>query len=243
MAFTRTTLIDASPTGDSVKQAVLDLDADLTGAFAGLNQLLASLGGKISQGDYNQPQGVPRLDASAKIPSGLLPSLLAEGPIGMIAAFGMESLPAGCNWLPCDGAELTMADYPALYAAIGTSFGLAAEPSKFKLPDLRGYFLRGWDNNAHVDPDATSRSSGDAVGSTQSFDCQKHTHLVGLNGTCQAGGGFNTVNVGIRDGSGVFHTQDYTPQFTDAEKLDDYGVAGEETRPVNVAVLYCIKWR
>lgn len=41
MAYTRTTVIDASPSGDSVKQAVLDLDADLTSAFDGLNQLQA----------------------------------------------------------------------------------------------------------------------------------------------------------------------------------------------------------
>ncbi len=42
MAYTRTTTIDASPTGDTAKQAVLDLDTDLTGAFAGLNSLDAA---------------------------------------------------------------------------------------------------------------------------------------------------------------------------------------------------------
>jgi hypothetical protein len=39
MAYTRTTVIDSGPSGDSVKQAVLDLDTDLTGAFSGLNDL------------------------------------------------------------------------------------------------------------------------------------------------------------------------------------------------------------
>ena len=39
MAFTRTTTINSAPGGDSVKQAVLDLDTDLTGAFGHLNTL------------------------------------------------------------------------------------------------------------------------------------------------------------------------------------------------------------
>lgn len=37
MAFTRTTTINSAPGGDSTKQAVLDLDTDLTGAFGHLN--------------------------------------------------------------------------------------------------------------------------------------------------------------------------------------------------------------
>lgn len=39
MAFTRTTTINSAPGGDSTKQAVLDLDTDLTGAFGHLNTL------------------------------------------------------------------------------------------------------------------------------------------------------------------------------------------------------------
>lgn len=42
MAYTRSTTIDASPTGDTAKQAVLDLDTDLTAAFSGLNSLDAA---------------------------------------------------------------------------------------------------------------------------------------------------------------------------------------------------------
>jgi hypothetical protein len=37
MAYTRTTTVDAAPSGDTVKQAVLDVDTDLTGVFANLN--------------------------------------------------------------------------------------------------------------------------------------------------------------------------------------------------------------
>ncbi|WP_243438739.1 phage tail protein [Fundidesulfovibrio soli] len=248
MTFTRTTLIDASPSGDSVKQAVLDLDADLTGAFAGLNQLLASLGGKISQGDYNQPQGVPRLDASAKIPAGLLPSLLAEGPVGMIAAFGVQTLPSGSNWLECNGAELALAEYPALYAAIGTSFGFASDPAKFRLPDLRGTFLRGWDHNAHVDPDAASRTRGDTVGSSQADCMQKHCHPAGWERGEVGGGLERGLDPGTRT-AGVGWTHDFDQaQITTAELQagniwGGFAPTGLETRPKNTAVMFCIKWR
>ena len=42
MAYIRTSTIDPAPGGDSVKSAILDLDTDLTGAFAGLNAIDAA---------------------------------------------------------------------------------------------------------------------------------------------------------------------------------------------------------
>ena len=48
-----------------------------------------------------------------------------------------------------------------------------------KLPDLRGTFLRGWNNDRDSetgDPDAASRTGGDKVGSTQEDQVQSHKH-------------------------------------------------------------------
>ncbi|WP_243358607.1 phage tail protein [Fundidesulfovibrio terrae] len=248
MAYTRTTVIDASPSGDSVKQAVLDLDADLTGAFDGLNQIQAVLSLKINQSEYDQPSGVPRLDASGKIQAGQLPGTLADLPIGMIAPFGLETLPTGSNWLECNGSELSIADYQSLYAAIGNAFGLAASPSNFKLPDLRGQFLRGWDHGRGLDPDAAVRTGGDHVGSTQADIMKKHCHPIGgVVGT--AGGGTGVVDCQAWDngpynyGTTDFtHTTDKNVGSLDADPY--YGRArGNETRPVNTAVMYCVKWR
>lgn len=246
MAYTRTTVIDATPSGDSVKQAVLDLDADLTGAFDGLNQLQAGLALKINQSEYDQPSGVPRLDSAGKIQLSQL-STESDLPIGMIAAFGMETLPTDSNWLECDGSELPIADYQALYSAIGVSFGLPGIPSNFKLPDLRGEFLRGWDHGRGLDPDAAKRTGGDAVGSTQADVIKRHNHPMGANTGKTSGGEvvadpgtFNNVptprqNVYTID---MFVTYDVnTPSsFSNVPQ-------GLETRPVNTAVMYCIKWR
>lgn len=244
MAYTRTTIIDATPSGDSVKQAVLDLDADLTGAYDGLNQLQAALALKINQSEYDQPSGVPRLDTSGKIKASQLPGTAADLPIGMIAPFGMESLPVNTNWLECNGAELPIADYQALYGLIGNAFGLAQSPSNFKLPDLRGQFLRGWDHGRGKDPDAAVRSGGDHVGSTQTDAIKKHAHPVGAN-TGKAAGGESVFDPGSWGSYQHCYTGDYNR--SDAELTAD-GMFSScpravETRPNNVAVMYCIKWR
>jgi len=96
-------------------------------------------------------------------------------PYGTIIAYGGENAsdpPTG--WVYCDGSGLSSANYPNLYAAIGTSWG--GNSTTFLVPDLRGYFLRGVDDGAGVDPDAQTRlpststnggNSGDNVGSLQ----------------------------------------------------------------------------
>lgn len=56
-------------------------------------------------------------------------------PPGGIQMYGGTSAPAG--WLLCHGTAYQAADYPALYAVIGTTFG-ASGAGTFKVPDFRG---------------------------------------------------------------------------------------------------------
>ncbi len=242
MAFTRNTVIDASPSGDSVKQAVLDLDADLTAAYDGLNQLQGNLALKINLSDYDQPGGVPKLDATGKLKTSQLPDLQADLPIGLIIAYGAEALPANSNWLECDGSQVAIADYLDLYGVIGNAFGLA-DPGNFALPDLRGQFLRGWDHASGKDPDAATRSGGDHVGSSQIDTIKFHRHPLGAN-TGKATGGASVVDPGTWNDPVALNI------YTGAQDVDtkyptlmDEVPKDLETRPVNIAVLYCIKWR
>ncbi|GAB2866366.1 hypothetical protein GCM10027044_29500 [Hymenobacter ruber] len=54
--------------------------------------------------------------------------------IGMVKLLTGTAVPAG--WLRCDGRELPIADFPALFALLGTTYGGNGR-STFALPDMR----------------------------------------------------------------------------------------------------------
>ena len=67
----------------------------------------------------------------------------ARMPAGCVTAFaGSGTAPAG--WFICDGHEVSRAAYPALFAAIGVTYGDGDGSTTFNLPDFRGRFLRGY---------------------------------------------------------------------------------------------------
>ncbi|MBB5074403.1 hypothetical protein HNQ69_001545 [Bartonella callosciuri] len=70
-------------------------------------------------------------------------------PPGTIGVFGMQVLPEG--WLLCDGKAYLRSEYSALYEAIGTRWGGSDSWTKFHVPDLRGVFLRGVDDEREID--------------------------------------------------------------------------------------------
>ena len=61
--------------------------------------------------------------------------------VGFIKPYAGASVPTG--YLLCNGAAISRAQYPELFAAIGTTWGAGDGSSTFNVPDLRGYFLRG----------------------------------------------------------------------------------------------------
>jgi len=62
----------------------------------------------------------------------------AEGvPVGMIAIWAGTSVPV--NWLLCDGSAVPIATYPALWAAIGGSWGSTA--TTFTLPPASVFYM------------------------------------------------------------------------------------------------------
>lgn len=52
------------------------------------------------------------------------------------------------NWLPCDGRQLPINAYQALYAVIGMTYGGNIQQSVFNLPDLRGQAVVGYSPSA-----------------------------------------------------------------------------------------------
>lgn len=107
----------------------------------------------------------------------------ADAP-GTIKPFAgsVDKIPDG--WLLCDGSEIEKADKPDLFNAIGWRWGEGSNPDMFKLPDLRGVFLRGVNNDRNdefADPDLETRNpvgdgEKDDVGSYQIDAFQGHWH-------------------------------------------------------------------
>jgi len=142
-------------------------------------------------------------------------------PAGAVHFFAMNTAPTG--YLKANGATISRTTYATLFAAISTTFGSGDGSTTFNLPDLRGEFVRGWDDSRGVD-------SGRGFGSFQSQDIQSHNHFFttyqddyGQLSNDQSPPGFG------RDGGNVVA---WNTSFT----------GGTETRPRNIALLACIKF-
>lgn len=123
------------------------------------------------------------------------------------------SVPAG--YIKANGALVSRSAYAWLFGRIGATFGAGDGSTTFQLPDLRGEFLRGLDDGRGVD-------AARALGSAQSDDLKSHTHSIAVGGA--VGGSFTAVG---NPASDVRSTS---------------AVGGAETRPRNVAGLYCIAY-
>ena len=75
----------------------------------------------------------------------------AANPPGQMAPFAMTTAPTG--WLKANGAAVSRTTYAALFAAIGTTWGVGNGSTTFNLPDWRGKFVRGYDDGRGVDVD------------------------------------------------------------------------------------------
>jgi microcystin-dependent protein len=96
-------------------------------------------------------------------------------PPGLVAYWPNTSAPTG--YVELNGQELEITTYSDLYDQIGDMFGVATS-GYFKVPDVRGLFIRAQENAIPaVDTLASSRTGGNAVGSTQEGGVKAHTHL------------------------------------------------------------------
>lgn len=149
-------------------------------------------------------------------------------PTGVVLPFGGTSAPNG--FLIADGTAVSRTEYAALFAVIGTSFGIGDGSTTFNLPDLRGRFIRGVDGSAGNDPDSSGRTAtnggngGNNVGSIQPDAYKSHSHTLSSGDSGSYGG----PNVQSRGGS--------------ASTATTSGSGGTETRPKNIYMNYIIKY-
>ena len=148
---------------------------------------------------------------------------------GQVSFFAMNAAPNG--WIKANGATVSRSTYAALFAAIGTTFGAGDGSTNFVIPDLRGYFPRGWVDNGSVD-------SGRAFGSTQTDAFQGHKHSS--DGSSLYGTPFPGSTLATTGGGGNFVAMIVGNPTTDGSNGTPRTAA--ETRPSNVALLACIKF-
>jgi len=137
-------------------------------------------------------------------------------PAGAVQAFAMNSAPAG--WLAADGTAVSRSTYAALFSAIGTTYGAGDGSTTFALPDLRGYFVRGSGTNG-------DGAAAGTFGAKQSDDFKAHTHT--------------TTSGGSNGPMALFSGNGPAAQYLAGTASGSTG--GTETRPKNIAMLYCIK--
>ena len=158
---------------------------------------------------------------------------------GIVNFFASNVAPTG--WLKCNGTAVSRSNYAALFAVVGTAFGAGDGSTTFNVPDLRGEFLRGFDDGRGVDANRTfgsrqpgSLSMADDVNNVAGLVCVygdmptayncDPVSLAQLNSDypkrCSATGALTEPN-------GYYNN---SPQL--------WGVS----RPRNIALLACIKY-
>jgi phage-related tail fiber protein len=135
-------------------------------------------------------------------------------PPAAVLHFARNTAPTG--WLKANGAAINRVAYSRLFDAIGTTFGAGDGFNTFNLPDLRGEFLRGWDDGRGVD-------TGRVFGSQQADELKSHTHSI-------------AAQAGISDGPVQ------NPTLLTGSGLTTGATGGTETRPRNRALLACIRF-
>ena len=154
----------------------------------------------------------------------------AQFLIGQVVFMAGANAPSG--FLKCNGQLVSRTTYASLFAVIGTAYGAGDGSTTFAVPDLRGEFLRGWDDGRGAD-------TGRTFGSWQAADNAPHSHGVNDPGH---------VHTFFRQdwGAGVQAGSSYTvgaPQTTSVNSSTTgitINSAGAEGRPRNVALLACI---
>lgn len=165
--------------------------------------------------------------------------LLGMVPSGTVLYFAGQTAPAG--WLKANGAAVSRTAYAALFAAIGTTYGVGDGRNTFNLPDLRGEFIRGWDDGRGVD---TPRP----MGSAQVDAVRQHYHGIGYISPNNDDGAFvvrnwttteqQTMQFINGNGNSAIRTLSASSNLGTTNAIDD---AAGETRPRNVALLAIIK--
>ncbi|HAG9017782.1 tail fiber protein [Escherichia coli] len=158
-------------------------------------------------------------------------------PVGVPVPWPTATPPAG--WLQCNGASFTREQYPVL----------ARVYPNLRLPDLRGEFIRGWDDGREVDV-------GRLLLNAQPHSVMDHIHYMEL--WTGEGLAANSTRAGTNPGilatygdGGIVKTDESGVKVPSSLRAigtrgvyrlgANGGNIGTETRPRNVAFNYIVR--
>ncbi len=140
--------------------------------------------------------------------------------VGTVSAFPTNTIiPEG--WLICNGAILNKNDFPDLFSVIGYTYG--GSGNSFNVPNLQGRFIRGYG----TDPADGNRHSTN-IGQYQPDCFRSHNHSMYMS---WGGGGHHGGYGSVEDGAFIGYNTNYCQ-----------GAGDVETRPVNMPMIFCIKY-
>lgn len=102
---------------------------------------------------------------------------MSDPYIGEIRPFAFGYYPADGNWLPCDGSTLSIQQYQALFAVIGTLYG-GNGTSTFQLPNLPGLAMLGTGQGQGLQNYTLGQQSGQASVTLNQNQMPPHNHTV-----------------------------------------------------------------
>lgn len=162
-------------------------------------------------------------------------------PVGFPLPWPQATPPSG--WLKCNGATFDKVKYPKLATAYHSGV----------LPDLRGEFLRGWDDGRGVDSGRTMLSLQGAgiadhvhkIRAAESYVSSIMTNTFGVASGDRTGDVLvGTDNQGMASTNGTYEKGEASPFNVDcANRLyrTEGTVGATETRPRNVAFNYIVR--
>ncbi|ENG2757008.1 phage tail protein [Salmonella enterica subsp. enterica serovar Montevideo] len=215
-------LVGSAPeTLDTLKELADALGNDPNFATTVLNKLAGK-----------QPLDDTLTALSGKSVDGLIEYVgLGEGsalPVGVPVPWPSATPPTG--WLKCNGAAFSAEEYPELAKAYPTN----------KLPDLRGEFIRGWDDGRGID-------AGRVLLSIQAGMLEKHRHPVVANDGYDSKEEWELATIFRRaytqgrglDAAAAGGSLIPSPTLHSRGSIGNTG--GSETRPRNIAFNYIVR--
>lgn len=166
----------------------------------------------------------------------------AVTPIGTVIPWFSNTIPS--NFLLCDGSAVQRAQYLSLFLVIGTNCGAGNGTTTFNLPDLRGRFLRGYDQGSGADPDATSRTcpgktNGNGVGTYQGHSLYSHNHQISSSAATVDVNYYAAIQTGSTLARAGNVIQDGGWFIGSSSEIS----GGSETRPKNIACNFIIRYK